>query len=604
MKHAPTRIIVFSLLVFFFLTSFCEAATERRIALVIGNSNYEIGRLRNPVNDATDMAAALKKLGFFVLLKNDVGHQAMEKAIKEFGRQLKKDDVGLFFYAGHGVQIDGRNYLIPLGANIEEEGDVKYKAVNLNRVFDVMDSAGNRLNIVILDACRDNPYARSFRSANRGLAIVGKSPRDTLIAYSTSPGQVAMDGGGRNSPYTRALLSNISRPGLSIEQVFKKVRNDLDNSTNGKQVPWYLASLGVDFYFNSERQAAKGDDIADEAKRLAEDKKRLEEERRSLEEERKKIDDLKRKTLQQPTDLAMGKHPEAAKKEKTKTQRDVFTDPATGMEMIFVKGGCFQMGDTFGDGDNHEKPVHEVCVDDFYLGKYEVTQGQWKRIMRNNPSHFSNCGDNCPVEKVSWDDVQDFIRKLNSQSGKNYRLPTEAEWEYAARSGGKSEQYAGGNDVNAVAWYDGNSVGKTHPAGQKQPNGLGLYDMSGNVWEWCNDWYGSNYYSQSTRNNPEGPSSGTYRVLRAGTGTGSNRTPVTAPSVFGCLFPRGNFLSSDFLFSEFFRGGKVKSPFCKGRFRISPANAGGIWLKPKLSPFKKGGLRGIFKLAKSTLTLL
>ncbi|HOK06313.1 MAG TPA: formylglycine-generating enzyme family protein [Syntrophales bacterium] len=201
------------------------------------------------------------------------------------------------------------------------------------------------------------------------------------------------------------------------------------------------------------------------------------------------------------------------------TGGDAFTDVTTGMSFVFVKGGCYQMGDTFGGGDRDEKPVHEVCVDDFYIGKYEVTQGQWQRIMGSNPSHFSSCGDNCPVENVSWRDVQEFIRKLNNQSGKRYRLPTEAEWEYAARSGGKREKWSGTSDGSSLgdyAWYDANSGGQTHPVGQKRPNGLGLHDMSGNVWEWCQDWYGRNYYSSSGRDNPGGPSSGSNRVYRGG----------------------------------------------------------------------------------------
>jgi formylglycine-generating enzyme required for sulfatase activity len=189
-------------------------------------------------------------------------------------------------------------------------------------------------------------------------------------------------------------------------------------------------------------------------------------------------------------------------------------DPITGMEFVYVDSGCYQMGDTFGDDKSDEKPVHEVCVDDFYIGKYEVTQGQWKAIMGDNPSKFDDCGDNCPVEKVSWNDAQAFIQKLNQQTGKNYRLPTEAEWEYAARSGGKNEKYSGGNDLDSVAWYDSNSGKKTHPVGTKQPNGLGIYDMSGNVWEWVNDWYGS--YSSGSQNNPKGASSGSLRVQRGG----------------------------------------------------------------------------------------
>lgn len=194
-----------------------------------------------------------------------------------------------------------------------------------------------------------------------------------------------------------------------------------------------------------------------------------------------------------------------------------FKDPVTGMEFVFVKGGCFDMGDTFGDGYSDEKPVHTVCVSDFYMGKYEVTQGQWKAIMGNNPSYFKNCGDNCPVENVSWYEVQEFIERLNSKTGKKYRLPTEAEWEYAARSGGKREKYAGTNDnPDNYAWYDSNSGKKTHPVGQKRPNSLGLYDMSGNVWEWVSDWYDGNYYKNSPRNNPQGPSTGSARVLRGG----------------------------------------------------------------------------------------
>jgi formylglycine-generating enzyme required for sulfatase activity len=188
----------------------------------------------------------------------------------------------------------------------------------------------------------------------------------------------------------------------------------------------------------------------------------------------------------------------------------------TGVEFVFVKGGCFEMGDTFGDGDKDEKPVHEVCVDDFYLGKYEVTQGQWEKVMGNNPSGFK--GRDNPVEQVSWNDVQEYIGRLNRQSGRKYRLPTEAEWEYAARSGGKKERFSGTSQegVGEYAWYDSNSGGQTHPVGQKKPNGLGLYDMSGNVWEWCADWYDENYYKSSPKNNPRGPSSGSMRVLRGG----------------------------------------------------------------------------------------
>lgn len=186
---------------------------------------------------------------------------------------------------------------------------------------------------------------------------------------------------------------------------------------------------------------------------------------------------------------------------------------------VYVQGGSFSMGDTFGGGDKDEKPVHNVHVSSFSIGKYEVTQAQWQAVMGSNPSEFKNC-DNCPVEFISWNAIQKFIKKLQTITGKSFRLPTEAEWEYAARGGNRSKgyKYAGSNNIDNVAWYAGEKT--THPVGQKQPNELGLYDMSGNVWEWCQDWHANKYYKKSKNSlNPKGPSSGDYRILRGGSWT-------------------------------------------------------------------------------------
>jgi formylglycine-generating enzyme required for sulfatase activity len=192
-------------------------------------------------------------------------------------------------------------------------------------------------------------------------------------------------------------------------------------------------------------------------------------------------------------------------------------------ELVRVKGGCFRMGNPLPIGGPEEKPVHEVCVDDFYIGKLEVTQGQWKRVMGDNPSSDPDCGADCPVDGVSWDDVQVFLGRLNAASGGpsagTYRLPSEAEWEYAARSGGKDERFSGraDDDLASVAWHaESEDFRGMRPVGLKAPNGLGLHDMTGNVWEWTNDWYASGYYSSSPRDNPPGPSSGEARVLRGG----------------------------------------------------------------------------------------
>ena len=200
------------------------------------------------------------------------------------------------------------------------------------------------------------------------------------------------------------------------------------------------------------------------------------------------------------------------------TTAAVMTDPLVG-KFIRVKGGTFTMGCTGEQGSDcydSEKPGHQVSLVDFYIGETEVTQAQWRAVMGNNPSSFTDC-DECPVENVSWNDVQDFISKLNSRSGgARYRLPTEAEWEYAARGGtlSKGYKYAGSNNPDEVAWYDDNSGGKTHPANGKKANELGLYDMSGNVYEWCSDWKGS--YSSGSQTNPTGPNTGVIRVHRGG----------------------------------------------------------------------------------------
>ena len=194
-----------------------------------------------------------------------------------------------------------------------------------------------------------------------------------------------------------------------------------------------------------------------------------------------------------------------------------FTVNGVSFEMIAVKGGTFTMGATSeqgSDAESDEKPTHSVTLSDYYIGKFEVTQELWQAVMGNNPSYYK--GNNLPVEQVSWNDVQEFIKKLNQKTGANFRLPTEAEWEYAARGGNKSQgyKYSGSNTIGNVAWYTDNSGSKTHQVGTKAPNELGIYDMTGNVWEWCQDWYGS--YSRDSQTNPKGASSGSSRVYRGG----------------------------------------------------------------------------------------
>jgi N-acetylmuramoyl-L-alanine amidase len=222
-----------------------------RIALVIGNSTYgTAGKLRNPSNDADDMDRAFKELGFEVVLKKDVTRRETEEAIRQFNAQLSSAQMAVFYYAGHGVQVDGENYLIPIGAKIDRETDVPYEAFPLGKILGAMDSSGNSGNVIFLDACRNNPYERQWRSDSRGLADV-RSNRGTLISFATAPGKVAEDGKGRNSPYTASLLEFIQEPELPIELVLKNVRRSVMKMTEGRQISWESSSLVDPVIFNA-----------------------------------------------------------------------------------------------------------------------------------------------------------------------------------------------------------------------------------------------------------------------------------------------------------------------------------------------------------------
>lgn len=223
---------------------------QRRIALVIGNANYEVGKLGTPLNDATDMNAALKELGFEVILLKDATQQQMDEAIDRFARQMTPGSVGLFYYAGHGIQIDGENYLIPVNNGlIKVEADVRYKSVPLGQILGRMAEAENAVNIVILDACRDNPFRGFKRSLSRGLTAV-QTATGSLIAFATAPGKVADDGNGRNGLFTSFLLKYIREP-LDVDAMLRKVRADVAKTTKNYQVPWNSSSLIGEFSFNS-----------------------------------------------------------------------------------------------------------------------------------------------------------------------------------------------------------------------------------------------------------------------------------------------------------------------------------------------------------------
>ncbi|MFI3190281.1 MAG: caspase domain-containing protein [Methylococcales bacterium] len=223
---------------------------EQRVALVIGNSAYQFtGALPNPVNDARDIAQVLEKLKFKVILKTDASLEVMADAIYQFGENLKGGGVGLFYYSGHGLQVKGENYLLPVDANLMREDDIKRKAINANDVMEKMGEGKSHLNLVFMDACRNNPFPSSTRAVSRGL-IGMNAPNGTLVVFSTNPGNVAADGSGRNGTYTKHLLEQMSQPKLEIGMMLRKVRTAVKEDTGGQQVPWENGSIEGEFFFN------------------------------------------------------------------------------------------------------------------------------------------------------------------------------------------------------------------------------------------------------------------------------------------------------------------------------------------------------------------
>jgi formylglycine-generating enzyme required for sulfatase activity len=543
-------------------------AGEARTALVIGNGAYVNATLRNPVNDARALAEALRSSGFTVMLRENVNKAQMKAAISEFGGKIRNGGVGLFYFSGHGVQLHDRNYLIPVGANIEYEQHVDLEAVDVGYVTAEMENAQNRLNVVILDACRNNPFARSFRSATRGLAQM-MAPRGTLVAYSTTPGTVALDGDGVNSPYTKALVSAIREPGLELMDVFKSVRSKVRVGTKEKQIPMEYSSVEGDFYFVTAGSGAEPS--ISEPSGTGADLGKYEAAAGAAAAARAKWQNWqtnmtaayqKAQSLDRNTDLTSGQkagmwsdfisgytddNPNSSEDEtmrsnavRRKSYWLAYQPPSarpappvtnrSDVEFVLIQGGTFQMGDVMVDNEaNDEKPVHSVTVSDFYLGKTEVTVSQFRafcsatgRSMPEAPSW--GWQDDNPIVNVSWNDAKAFC------DWAGVRLPTEAEWEYAAREGGKNVRFGNGKNTadpeeinfDARAEYKkpyslgGRYRQRTISVASFAPNSLGLYDMSGNVWEWCSDWYGENYYSNSPSMNPQGPSSGSARVLRGG----------------------------------------------------------------------------------------
>jgi formylglycine-generating enzyme required for sulfatase activity len=528
--------------------SAAPASAEGRVALVIGNSRYaSIAPLRNPANDARLIADTLRGLGFTLTgggAQIDLDKAGLDRAVQSFGAQSASADVALFYYAGHGVQLGGANYLVPVDANVVREADASFQMLNVNHVLEQMDAADRtgRLNVVILDACRNNPFGgRGLRSADRGLTVMD-APGGTLISFATQPGAAAKDGDGDHSPFTAALADSIRRPGLDLFQMFNEVGLGVQKATGGTQRPWVSNSpIAGQYYFAGlpQREPAAVSPSPADAERAAGAERMwlLVKDTASLavlddfiarygdvpilgpraRERREEVAKLALAVKPQPPALQSpsgGASPKAG---------ESFKDCAGCPEMVVVPAGSFTMGSPGNEPEHQdsEGPQRTVTIGrPFAVGRFHVTRDQFAAFVQetkyaasttcikypslDNTGSWRNPGfaqdGSHPVVCVSWDDANAYANWLTKKTGKSYRLLSEAEFEYAARASTTTPFWWGSSITPAQANYDSTGGGnkgdyrhRTASVDSFKPNPWGLYNVHGNAWQWMEDCWHGNY---------------------------------------------------------------------------------------------------------------
>lgn len=519
---------------------------ERR-ALVIGNDNYrQVNALQNARADAKAIANALSRAGFKADLRLDLDEKGMKSALRDFKRSLSGGDEAVFFFAGHGVQLGTSNYLLPVDIRGENEEQVKDDSIALQRVLDDLQEQRVRFTLAIVDACRDNPFKGQGRAlGGRGLAPT-MATTGQVVLFSAGTGQQALDrldenDRNPNGLFTRVFIKAMEQPGVPVDRVLRNVRNEvvqLARSVGHEQVPALYDQAVGDYYFYPPVAGLVPQLPAAPLPELA-----------LLDAFPPSAGPSRRQDDASPAPVQIAAAP-ASPPPRPAAAGDCPDCP----EMVRIPAGSFLMGspetETGRSGD--EGPLHRVTLPAYYLGKYEVTQGQWKALMGSNPSFNKSCGDTCPVENVSWDEVQEYIRRLNQKSGRRYRLPSEAEWEYAARANTTTPFWTGPIITTSQANFNGNFTyndspkgiarGKSLPVGSLPANPFGLHDIHGNVWEWTQDCWHDSYAGAPTEGSPwlGGPDCG-QRVQRGGSWGGNPLNIRSAVRNRAATSARGNF---------------------------------------------------------------
>jgi formylglycine-generating enzyme required for sulfatase activity len=534
------------------------ARAETRVALVVGEGAYTspvLPRLPNPARDAMAIGGVLKNLGFDVEVVTDATKQTMEDALARLARKARDADLTVFFYAGHGIQDQGKNYIAPVDATLSDETDLRRRFVRLDDVLDdLADAKGAR--IILLDACRDNGAVEALREAvprsrsagiNRGLARIPATVGQ-LVAFATQPDRVAADGEGADSPFTTALVAHLGEPGLELRTALTRVRVDVAKATDNIQIPEVSDSLLGEIYLRPQ-SAPAGPPITG----------------------------LNAPALAPPGNAeanlpacvgglvaSIGNTGVGNSADRCLKPKDFFRDCEHCPEMVVIPAGRFAMGSPNSDKDRfaNEGPPHDVMIDAaLAIGKFEITRGEFSAFV--NETGY-NAGDSCwvdangrfsdtkgrsfrhpgfgqddthPAVCISWEDAKAYAAWLANKTGKGYRLLSEAEYEYAARAG-TTTRYPFGNDPKKLCSY-GNGADLslkgysqfsswtgvfacddgyifTAPVGSFAPNSFGLYDMSGNVWEWVDDCYHDGYSGAPTDGSTWISGNCDLRVVRGG----------------------------------------------------------------------------------------
>lgn len=563
-----TRTFALVLFSTFFTFLSLSSYAEEKHALVIGNNNYSFGPLKNPVNDARSISQTLrlKGLGFKVTELHNRSRKQMINAVRQFGQSVRPGSVAVVYFSGHGAQYRGENYLFPTDFNTQYENELPVEAISTSFLMNSLSRNHSGLNILIFDACRDNPLQKQFKNVTRGLARVDNAPPNTYSLFATRPGHVASDNSrGNNGLFTKYLIQFMKKPGLDLGSLMIETRKRVMAASNNRQVPYESGALIRKFCFagcnekiaNNQNTAS----VAQQAQRSPTSRPTASSIISHSHQGRNHKHKLPASGIKHHHGQPVAQKPRTQAVRAQPARQPKPVKPSSNHReprMLLIKGGSFNMGSPLSEEerDGHEKQ-HRVDVKTFHLAMTEVTLGEFKRFAQAENYRVEAAGcrhfkggkwvinkglnwrspgfkqaDNHPVTCVSADDADAYAKWLSKSTGKRYKLPTEAQWEYAARGGTQTARYWGDDpklacqhansgdlaakrEYSAMKAHDCND-GMIHTAvvSRYKPNSFGLRDMLGNVTEWTCSAYDKNYFSTERRCTPIG--SRAQRVLRGG----------------------------------------------------------------------------------------